>query len=77
MAVSCQNCGYFKPFHDGSYSRQNGGNCGQYEHYRDVKGFTESQLNRLMVELGGVATHHVFSGGSERDCKKFKDLKND
>jgi hypothetical protein len=73
--VSCQFCGYFQPYDKlGSYGRQNGGHCGQYQHYKE-KGYTEAELNKLLRnELGGCSGYPVFIGSSVRDCKKFKGL---
>lgn len=71
---TCQDCGYFQPFDTFPTGRQNGGNCGQYQHYK-ANGLTEYDLDKLLrTKLGGG--YPIFIGAAVRDCKKFKLLVN-
>lgn len=48
------------------------GSCKVYQHYVD-KGYTDSQLRPLLVELGNKPYYPLFWGSTElRECKHFK-----
>lgn len=70
QSIRCRDCLGFIPDKIGSGAGI--GECKVYKHYVD-KGYSQSQLRLLLIELGNKPDYPLFWGWSgERKCSKFK-----
>lgn len=70
--VCCHDCIRFIP--DTIGSGDGLGSCKVYDHYH-AKGYSQSQLRALLIELGNSPDYHLFWGGhGKRKCSKFNPI---